>query len=119
LPDCIFVKDREGRFLINNLAHVHLLGATTPDEVIGNTVFDFFSQDLAAHYDAEDQEVFRSGQALLNQEEVETDSEGRERWRLMTKVPLRNSQGEIVGLVGISRDITEQKRAEENLHQLE
>jgi PAS domain S-box-containing protein len=119
LPDCVFVKDRESRFLINNLAHVQLLGAATPDEIIGNTIADFVPKELAEHYHAEDQEVFRTGQALLNQEEVDTDPDGNTRWRLMTKVPLRNSQEDIVGLVGISRDITKQKRVEENLHQLD
>ncbi len=118
LPDYIFVMDTNGRFLLNNMAHAHLLGATMPDELIGSTVVDVFPQELAAQYYADDQEVIHSGQPLINREELTSDPEGEKQWRLTTKVPLQDSQGEIVGLVGISRDITERKQVEAKIEHI-
>jgi PAS domain S-box-containing protein len=115
LPDHIFVKDVQGRFLLNNRAHRHFHGAATQEELIGGTVFDLFPQELAAQYDADDQEVMRSGEPLINREEVKVDQEGGARWFLTTKVPLRDPDGKIIGLVGISHDITERKQTEEAL----
>ncbi|MGQ9627821.1 MAG: PAS domain-containing protein [Anaerolineae bacterium] len=113
IPDYIYVKDAESRYVVSNAAHMRLLGATTPDEVIGKTVFDFFPQGLAAQYYADDQEVIRSGQPLPKLEEQSVDHAGNMKWFLTSKVPLRDSYGKIIGLVGIARDITERKRAEE------
>jgi PAS domain S-box-containing protein len=112
LPDYIFVKDTESQFVISNMAHVHHLGATTQDEVVGKTDFDIFPQELAAQYYADEQEVIQSGQPLVAREEYTIDPEGRKQWLLTTKVPLCDSHGKIVGLVGISRDITEHHRAQ-------
>ncbi len=120
LPDYIYVKDAESRFVIGNIAVGHLMGTTTPDELVGKTDFDFYPQELAAQYRADEQEVIRSGQPLINREEPHIDlSTGDRRWLSTTKVPLRDSEGKIVGLVGIGRDITEQKRAEEEKEKLQ
>ncbi|MBI3962233.1 MAG: PAS domain S-box protein [Deinococcus sp.] len=118
-PDAIFIKDRESRFLLSNLAHVQVLGAAKPDEVIGKTDFDFLPLELAAQYYADEQLVIQSGQPLVNIEEILTDPGGTKRWLSTTKIPLRNGTGKVVGLVGISRDITEQKRLVEQLNQAE
>ncbi len=115
LPDYIFVKDTESQFIINNIAHMHILGAAAQEEVIGKTDFYFFPQELAAQYYADEQDVIRSGQPLINRVEFTIDREGRKQWLLTYKVPLRDSSGSIVGLVGVSRDITERKQAEEAL----
>jgi PAS domain S-box-containing protein len=116
MPDFIFVKDTGSRFVINNKAHVHVLGATTQEEVLGKTDFDIFPQELAAQYYADEQEVIRSGQALINREEPYINEEGDQRWLSTTKVPLRDSHdGRMLGLVGLSRDITEHKQADEQL----
>jgi len=116
LPDYIFVKDAQSRMVINNVAHQRLLGAKTQEEVVGKTDFDVFAPDLAAQYFADEQAVMQSGQPLLNREEPCLDPAGGEQWLLTSKVPLRDSRGKIVGLVGISRNITERKRAEQELH---
>jgi PAS domain S-box-containing protein len=117
LPDNIFIKDAESRFVISNLAHAHLLRAKTPDEIVGKTDFDIFPQELASSYYADEQAMIQSGQPLLNREERTIDPEGKTRWLLTTKVPLRNDQGNVTGVVGINRDITERKRMEDELRQ--
>ena len=115
VPDYIYVKDTQGRFLTANPAVVRLLAVATPYELLGKTDFDFFPQELAAKYYSDEQAIFQSGQPVLEQEEPSVDTAGNERWVSTTKVPLRNSQGKIIGLVGMGRDITEHKRATEEL----
>ncbi len=115
LPDNIFVKNTESRFVICNLADARLLRAKTPDDVIGKTDFEFFPRELATSYYDDEQEVIRSGQPLLNREERTIDPDGKTRWLLTTKVPLRDDNGKVIGLAGINRDITERKRLEEEL----
>jgi len=109
LPVCIFVKDTESRFVLNNPAHMHLLGAATPQEVLGKTEQDFFPPEQAARSCAEEEGLFRTGQPVHDCEEPVRDRAGREYWFLTTKVPLRNAAGQVSGLVGIGRDITQRK----------
>lgn len=115
LPDYIFVKDTQSRFVLNNMAHINVLGATWPEEVIGKTDFDFFPPDLANQYYADEQELIRTGQPLINREEITVTPQGSRQWLLTSKTPLRDNEGKIIGLVGISRDITERKQTEETL----
>jgi PAS domain S-box-containing protein len=118
LPDIVYAKDTESRFILGNIAVGRLMGAATPGELVGKSDFDFYSQELAAQYYADEQEVVHSGQALFSREEPLVDlTTGRKGWLSTTKVPLRDSQGEIVGIVGIGRDITERKQTEEALAQ--
>ncbi|MGD0037328.1 MAG: PAS domain S-box protein [Bacteroidota bacterium] len=119
LPDRIYVKDTESRFLLNNLAHIRYLGAESQEEVTGKTDFDFRPSELATRYWSDDQHVIQSGEALINREEPTVFSSNKTGWHLATKVPLRDPQGKIVGLVGISRDITAHKQAEEALFESE
>ena len=114
LPDHIHVQDRQGRFLLDNEAHRRLL-EIGPGEIAGKTVWDLFPNDLAAAYDADDQEVLRTGQPLLNREEPTVTGAGERRWVSTTKTPLFDPDGGIAGLVAISRDITELKRSAEAL----
>ncbi len=115
VPDPVYVKDRESRFMMVNRVIVEGLGLGSTEEIIGKTDFDLMSQDAALnHYEAE-QSLMRSGHAIINQETVSQDSQNPEVVYLITKVPLRNPQGEIIGLVGVNRDITDRKRAENTL----
>lgn len=117
LPDCVFVKDTESRFLLSNVAHARLLGVNDTREALGRTDHDFFPQELAAQYRADEEAVLRSGAPLGNREEPVVSRTGQQRWFLTTKVPLKNGDGKITGLVGIARDITERKTAAERLEQ--
>jgi PAS domain S-box-containing protein len=116
LPDQIYLKDRESRFVMVNPEVLRAFGLTKPEEVIGKSDFDFDPPDLVAQYYADEQEIMRSGQPLLNQEQSATNLvTGQKRWSLSTKVPLRDHQGKIIGIIGINRNITERKQAEEEL----
>lgn len=119
LPDRIYAKDTEGRFILKNEADARQMGAASTHEIIGKTDFDYYSAELAAQYHADDQAVIQSGQPLINREEPSLDAAGNPGWILTTKVPLRDEQGKAIGLVGIGRDISERKRVEDELRRSE
>ena len=114
LPDYVYVKNREGRFVLGNTAVVRQLGLSSPDELVGKSDFDFFPQQLAAHYHTEEQEIIQSGQGLYEHEgpTVDASKEPETRWVSTNKIPLRDAQGEVFGFVGLGRDMTEHKAAE-------
>jgi len=118
MPDYIFVKDAHSRFVVNNAAHVRILGAASAAEVAGKTDFEFFPRELAERYFADERQVIDAGQPIVNREEPVVQPSGATRWVSTTKVPLRDSSGAVVGLVGISRDVTERKRAQEKIEAL-
>ncbi len=116
LPDLIFVKDVSGRYLLNNRAHMHSMGVKRQEDILGKTTFDFNPHELAMLYTKDEGEIVRSGKALIEREEIALHRDKlEERWHLTTKVPIVNALGKITGVVGIARDITERKRAEEAL----
>jgi PAS domain S-box-containing protein len=115
LPDYIYVKDTESRFLINNLAHVRALGATQTEEVVGKTDFDFFPAELARQYYADEQAIVKSGVPLVNRTQPRIDLAGTQRWVQTSKFPLRDSAGQIVGILGISREVPEPMRTADEL----
>jgi PAS domain S-box-containing protein len=113
VPDYIYVKDRESRFLIANAFVAERMGAESPESLLGKSDADFYPPELAAKYRADELAVIQTGEPLLNIEEMTIDPTGATRWLLTTKVPLRNSQGDIIGIVGNNRDITERKQIAE------
>jgi PAS domain S-box-containing protein len=110
IPDQIYAKDTQGRFTLANAAQAHLRGMTTPDELVGKSDFDFYPDALAEQYRASEQPILSAGQSLLEQEEPNLDAANNQIWTATTKVPLRNQQGQIIGLVGVSRDVTERRK---------
>jgi len=114
VPDYLFVKDLESRFVIANKAVAADLGMK-PDELIGKTDFDLHSRGRAEKFFADEQNVIRSGQPMIDIEEYIIDDAGVQKDLLTTKVPLRSDQYEIIGIVGVCRDVTARKRAEEEV----
>jgi phosphoserine phosphatase RsbU/P len=115
LPDHIYFKDRESRFIAVNRAMAALFGLEDPAEVLGKTDADLFASEHAQAALRDEQEILRTGQPLVNVEERETWPDGHETWVSTSKLPLRDPSGNIIGTFGLSRDITEKKRAEEKL----
>jgi PAS domain S-box-containing protein len=115
LPDSIYVKDPEGRYILDNVAHMRHVGAASTADIVGKTVFDFFPRDLAERFQADDDAILQSGEPLLNREEPIVDDDGTHRWVSTTKVPFRDFAGHILGLVCMSRDVSEEKQAKEDL----
>lgn len=115
VPDRIFVKNCEGRYIASNHLHMRFLGADDEDEVIGTTLYDHTPLEHADKYAKEDLEIIRSGRGLINSEEARKNADGSTTWYLTSKVPLIDETGKSVGIVGISRDVTAQKENEEKL----
>jgi two-component system, sensor histidine kinase and response regulator len=115
MPDFIYIKDIKSRFVVANkkLAQVH--GIRSPLEMAGKTDFDFYPKELANKYYWNEQEIIASGKPLINIEEQSLDETGETIYLSTTKIPLKDSTGKIIGLVGIGRDITLKKKEEELL----
>jgi len=117
LPDSIFLKDCEGRYLLDNAAHRYSIGAKDQEDVLGRTVFDFLPDELAQRFHASAMAVIASGEPEINELEQTLTPERAARALLTTKVPWRDDDGQVLGVLCIARDITEQKEAAENLRQ--
>ncbi|PJA31352.1 MAG: hypothetical protein CO187_09855, partial [Zetaproteobacteria bacterium CG_4_9_14_3_um_filter_53_7] len=112
VPIRIFWKDTEGRYLGCNTLFAIDAGLSRPDELIGKTDFDMGWNDQAEAYRADDFAVMASGESKLGFEEPQTTPEGKTIWLRTSKVPLRNEQQQIIGILGIYEDITAQKQNE-------
>ncbi|HVU17862.1 MAG TPA: PAS domain-containing protein [Candidatus Didemnitutus sp.] len=115
LPDYIYARDRQSRHVLNNRANLDAMGVAHDEETTGRTDFDFYPAELARAYQEDNERVFRSGVPLLNREEPGIGPNGEPRLQLTTKVPLRDPAGNVVGLVGIGRDVTDLRRAAEQI----
>ena len=115
IPDRIYFKDKEGRFIRANQALADMHQLRDPEELEGKSDFNFFTYEHSRPAFEDEQEVMRTGQPMVGKIEKETLSNGRIGWCLTTKMPLRDPLGQIIGTFGISRDITELKRMEDAL----
>ncbi len=115
LPALVYVKDTDCRKILSNRLDMEYMGVSTEVEALGKTDFDFYPQDMAARFYARDRAIIQTGQPLLAYEHNLIKADGQERWLLTFKVPLRDSTGQISGLVGVGLDITERKQAEQAL----
>ncbi len=118
VPDAVFAMDKEDRYLIANPAEAHAVGATYKEDLIGKMVEDFQSAEVAARVHEENMHVLTTGEILNEKQGFVIDLQtGEKRWRQSTKVPLRDETGDIIGILGISRDITVQRETDEALKQ--
>jgi diguanylate cyclase (GGDEF)-like protein/PAS domain S-box-containing protein len=111
-PDHVYFKDEKSRFIRVSQALARSFGLDNANDVIGRTDFDFFGDEHARKAFADEQHLMRTGEALVSIEEREIREHGVETWASTTKVPLHDRAGRIVGLFGISRDITARKLSE-------
>jgi PAS domain S-box-containing protein len=119
LPSAVFVKDKDYRKVIANklhlssmAAHLSSLGMDPDTDIIGKTDFEITSKELAEKYYIDDQAVIRDGLSIINKEEEGFDPDGKKIWLLVSKIPIRDKNGIINGMLAITTDITEHKEAE-------
>ncbi|MDY6948816.1 MAG: response regulator [Pseudomonadota bacterium] len=109
VPDFIYAKDVDGRFLVANTAVARNLGMT-PDQLLGKHDFDLFPAEVARSFHEDEQALIRSGKPLVGREEIVTDASGQPQNFLTSKIPVHDERGRVTGLVGIGRDITSATR---------
>ena len=120
VPDRIYAKDFEGRFIICNEAMIRRMGMTSMTELVGKSDFDLLPPEMAQRFHDDEQAIIRSGTPMINREEPLAIEDGTiTRWNLATKVPLLDKQGNTIGIVGVGREITDRKQAEQALRESE
>jgi diguanylate cyclase (GGDEF)-like protein/PAS domain S-box-containing protein len=112
IPDNLWVKDTESRFIVANKATATQIGRERPEDLIGRTDFEFHAPELAQQFFSIEQQIIQSGRPSVDMEESVFDAFGAKRWISTTKAPLRDHRNVVFGLVGISRDITRRKQAD-------
>ncbi len=111
LSDHVYFKDLESRFIRNNKAHVLSFGLDDPEQLIGKSDFDFFTEQAATQAYEDEQMIIKTGQSILKEEKL-TRKDRSDAWFSAIKMPLRDNEGNMIGTFGISRDITQRKRVE-------
>ena len=115
LPDRIYFKDRESRFILVNHSFLCRAGFKEQSEIIGKTDKDLFTDEHAFEALADEQKIIATGDPIVGIEEKETWHDGRVAWYSTSKMPWRDAIGNVIGTFGLSRDITARKLAEQNL----
>jgi len=111
IPDTIYAKDLTGKKILANKAEVELLGAKLETDVLGKDDTTFYSKEYADNFFEDDQFVIKTGIPDYNREGFIFDGKGKKHWLLSSKLPLRDKDGKITGVMGICRDITVRKEA--------
>ncbi|MGB0582117.1 MAG: PAS domain-containing protein [Limisphaerales bacterium] len=117
MPDRIYFKNTQSRFVMVSQAMVERLNVESPDQVEGKTDFDFHPPELARQFMQDEELIMASGNPLINKVEEQKDAHGETIWASVTKVPTYDAMGQVTGLIGISRDITDMKHTEATLQQ--
>ena len=113
MPDQIYVKDTDGRFVLANTAAADCIGVAAPTDLLGKSDLQLFPGACGLRFHADEQRIIASGQPVLDQLEENINHSGVHRWYSTTKVPLQDDQGRVIGIVGISRDVTLRVAADE------
>ena len=115
LPDHIYLRDKEDRFILANRAVAAFMGAGDPEALVGKRDSDFYPPSVAEVFAADDRLILEEGKSVINQERCDRSASGELRWTMTTKVPLFDESGSVIGLVGVSRDFTESRETKEAL----
>lgn len=118
IPDAIYSKDRQLRKVLANPADLYNMHVKSEAEVIGKTDLELHPKSLAEGFMVDDRFVIETGNPIINREEFVLDEKGEIIWLLTSKLPLRNEDGEIIGLLGIGRNVTESVKAREEIKTL-
>jgi len=114
IPDSIYFKDENSRFVKVNKAKAEHSNVFSED-MIGKTDFDFLTENVARDIHDDDKKVMKTGKPIINKIEKIIDADDVEHWVSVTKIPRYNEDGEVIGTMGISRDVTEIKRADDEI----
>jgi two-component system, chemotaxis family, CheB/CheR fusion protein len=117
VPDAIYFKDVNGRFIRTNAAMATRLGLSDPAEAVGKSVFELPAREFGPVLNQADETVLNSGNAQHYKLERRVAADGAEAWDLVTRLPLRDARDEVVGIVAILRDVTQQKQAEDKIQE--
>lgn len=115
IPDAVYLKDKDGRKIIANRADLRNMGVDSMEDVIGKTDFDIFPFDIAQKFNINDEKVLQEGISIINNQERLENSDGTYKWLNTSKIPFKNENGNIIGLIGIGHDITEKIEMMEEL----
>jgi PAS domain S-box-containing protein len=118
VPDKIYFKDKESRFIRINKATIEAFGFRDPGDILGKTDFDIFTEEHARDAYNDERQILKTGISIVGKEELETWKDGRRTWASTTKMPFKDVNGKTIGTFGISRDITHAKTATEQLQTL-
>lgn len=119
IPDSIYIRDPHGKYTVVNRALADLVGIKDPQEVEGKTPFDFFPKEDAEAFLAEDTKIMEAGKTVTSPARISRRANGEYRHLITTKVPVRNREGKVSGILGINRDVTEQEKAREAVRRTE
>lgn len=119
IPVNIYLKDLNSRKTLVNKKETEYMGVEDEAEILGKNDYDLYPEDSAIISIEEDREIFKTGKAFIDRETVSFKKDGTETWFLSSKIPLRNQDNEIVGLIGLSYDITARKQTQQLLERSE
>ena len=117
IPDNIFFKDCEGRYLRINRAMAERFGLDSPEDAVGKTALDFFGEEYAARIRRDEQAIIKNGKPVVGEEELANWPNGTQTWVSVIQMPIREDDGTIAGLFGLSHDISDQKLAQQAMRE--
>ncbi len=118
IPDKVYIKDRNSRFILCNKAVLDYEGVKNESDIIDRTDFDLYEHSKAQRFFDDEQKLMRTGRSVINRERMCPDKAGNPSCILTTKVPLRDGHGNVTGIVVVDRNITERKKGEEEMVRL-